>query len=189
MKALLVGEFRQGHLLKSYFELIAFADLIGAEKVMLLVGSEAAAPKFNGKIYWADPAFYGECSSDLHKRLILDVVQKEHIDNIIFIHSPYGWDLAPRVAASLKIAQVSEIIGVKDGKFEVPACNGKMRRLVAARTPQAVLTIQSGAFSPQENPAGTPQFERVSMDVGSPGWNSSVMKPQKKKMSIWRNPR
>jgi electron transfer flavoprotein alpha subunit len=98
----------------------------------------------------------------------LNVVQKENIDDIVFIHSPYGWDLAPRVAAALKIAQVSEIIGVQDGKFEVPACNSKLRRLVAPRTSQVVLTIQSGAFGSQEKPADTPQFERVSMDVGSP---------------------
>ncbi len=95
MKALLVGEFRQGQLLESYLELVAFADLLGAEKVMLLVGSETAAPKFQGKIYLADPGIFGECNPDQHKRLILDVVQKEHVDNIIFIHSPYGWDLAP----------------------------------------------------------------------------------------------
>jgi electron transfer flavoprotein alpha subunit len=169
VKALLIGEYRQGFLLESTYELMAFADLLAAEKVMLLVGSEAAAPKFDGKIYLADPAVYGECSPDLHKRLILDVVQKEHIDNIVFIHSPYGWDLAPRVAAALKAAQVSEIIGVRDGKFEVPACNAKLRRLVAPQTSQAVLTIQAGAFTPKNKSDGTPQFERVSTQVDTPG--------------------
>ena len=45
MKALLVCEYRQGKLLESTYELLAFADLLAAEKVMLLVGSEAAASK------------------------------------------------------------------------------------------------------------------------------------------------
>jgi electron transfer flavoprotein alpha subunit len=167
MKALLVCEYRQGKLLASTYELLAFADVLAAERVMLLVGTEAAAPKFDGNVYLADSGVYGEFNPDLHKRLILDVVQKEHPDYIVFIHSPYGWDLAPRVAAALKAAQVSEIIGVKEGKFEVPSCNAKLRRLVSPRSAQVVLTIQAGAFSPQGQPAGTPQIEQVSSEAGS----------------------
>ena len=135
---------------------------------MLLVGSEAEAPKFGGKVYLADAGIYGEVNPDLHKRLVLDIVQKEKPDYIVFIHSPFGWDLAPRVAAALKAAQVSEIIGVRDGRFEVPSCNAKLRRLVVPRTSQAVLTIQAGAFSSQSQPAGIPQVERVSMEVSPP---------------------
>ena len=33
-----------------------------------------------------------------HEELILDVVAKEKPDGIVFCHSSYGWDLAPRVA-------------------------------------------------------------------------------------------
>ncbi|MGZ6347074.1 MAG: electron transfer flavoprotein subunit alpha/FixB family protein, partial [Anaerolineales bacterium] len=167
-KALLVCEYRQGKLLESTYELLAFADVLAAERIMLLVGSEEAAPKFAGKVYLADPQLYGEFNPDLHKRLIVDVVQREHPDYILFLHSPYGWDLAPRVAAALKAAQVSEIIGVRDGNFEVPSCNAKLRRLVSPRTAQVVLTIQSGTFNPHEIPVATPQFERMSMEVGVP---------------------
>ena len=164
MKALLVGEFRQGSLLESTYELVAFAGQLGAEKVMFLVGSEAAAPKFDGKCYLADADTYGEFNPEVHKRLVLEVAQKEHADFIVFLHSPYGWDLAPRVAASLKAAQVSEIVGLRDGKFEVPACNAKLRRLVIPGTAQVVLTLQAGAFSPQDQPAGNPQIEKVSTE-------------------------
>lgn len=167
MKVLLVGEFRQGILLESTYELLAFADLLAAEKVMLLVGSEAAASKLGGRVYLADAGVYGEYNPDLHKLLVLDTVKKEHFDYIVFVHSPFGWDLAPRVAAALKIAQVSEITGVRDGKFEVPSCNSKLRRLVRPTTAQAVLTIQAGAFSPQAQVAATPQFEHVSMQVSN----------------------
>ncbi len=168
MKALLVCEFQHGKLLDSTYELVAFADLLGADKVMLLVGSEAEAPVFDGRVYLADAAVVGEYNPDLHKHLVLDVVQKEHPNYIVFIHSSFGWDLAPRVAAALKVSQVSEITGLQDGKFEVPACNAKLRRLLAPVTPQAVLTIQAGAFSPLEAPAGTPQLERISLDGSLP---------------------
>jgi len=168
MKALLVCEYRQGKLLESTNELLAFADRLGVDKVMLLIGSEGEAPNFGGKVYLADASKVGEYNPDLHKRLVLDLAQKEHPDYIVFVHSSFGWDLAPRVAAALKAAQVSEIVGVVDGKFEVPSCNAKMRRLLAPKTSQAVLTIQAGAFSYQGQDSGTPQLERLDLAGSTP---------------------
>jgi len=168
MKALLVCEYQQGKLLESTYELLAFADRLGAEKVMLLIGSEADLPNFDGKVYLADAGKVGEYNPDLHKRLVLDTVQKEHPDYIVFVHSSFGWDLAPRLAVALKAAQISEIVGVKDGKFEVPSCNAKMRRLLAPKTALAVLTIQAGAFNYQAQAHATPQLERVDLAVSTP---------------------
>jgi electron transfer flavoprotein alpha subunit len=163
MKALLVCEYQQGKLLASSYELLAFADRLGAASVMLLIGSKTEAPKFDGRVYLADAGKVGEYNPDLHKRLVLDVAEKEQADIIVFIHSCFGWDLAPRVATALKVAQISEITGVLEGKFEVPACNGKLRRLLAPRTARAVLTIQAGAFNYQDERRGTPQVETVDL--------------------------
>ncbi len=168
MKVLLVCEFQQGKLLDSTYELLAFADRLGADRVMLLIGSEAGVPDFGGKVYLADAGKVGEYNPDLHKRLVLDVAGKEHPDYIVFVHSAFGWDLAPRVAAALKAAQVSEIVGVADGRFEVPACNAKMRRLLQPKTAQAVLTIQSGAFPYQGDARGTPELVRVDLADSAP---------------------
>jgi electron transfer flavoprotein alpha subunit len=168
MKALLICEYLQGKLLESTYELLAFADRLGAGKVMLLIGSDAQAPNFDGKVYLADAGKYGEYNPDLHKCLVLETAQKERPDYIVFVHSSFGWDLAPRVAAALKAAQVSEIVGVVDGKFEVPSCNAKMRRLLTPKTKQAVLTIQAGAFSYQGEDRGVPQLERVDLAGSTP---------------------
>jgi electron transfer flavoprotein alpha subunit len=167
MKALLVCEFRQGKLLESTYELLAFADRLGAARVMLLIGSAAEAPNFDGKVYLADAGIVGEYNPDVHKLLILDVARKEQPDYIVFVHSSFGWDLAPRVAVALKAAQVSEIIGVVDGKFEVPSCNAKMHRLLVPKVLPAVLTIQAGAFSPQAGPRATPQLEGVDLSAST----------------------
>ncbi|HBG07792.1 MAG: electron transfer flavoprotein subunit alpha [Geobacteraceae bacterium GWC2_58_44] len=161
MKALLIGEFRQGKLLDSTYELQAFAGQLGVESAMVLVGSEAQAPKFEGKLYLADVARYGEYNPDLHKKLVLEAVAKENPDYIIFVHSSYGWDLAPRVAAALKAGQVSEVVAIVDGKFEVTCCNAKMRRSVAPKSARTVVTIQAGAFSIQGEPQGIPQLEKL----------------------------
>lgn len=169
MKALLIGEYRQGRLLDSTYELKAFADRLGAESALLVVGSEGELPRYGGKVYLAEAAKYGEYNPDLHKKLVLQAVERENPDCIVFLHSSYGWDLAPRVAAALKSGQVSEIVGLSDGKFEVNCCNGKLRRAVSSTTGISVLTIQAGAFSLQGEPEGTPQLERIELpDTVSP---------------------
>jgi len=167
MKALLVGEYREGKLLDTIHELVAFAGKLGAETAFALVGNAADLPRCNGNLYLADVAKYGEYNPDLHKQLILAVVAKENPDYIIFPHSSYGWDLAPRVAANLKISQVSEVIGIAEDGFEVGCCNAKMRRTVKPSGARAVLTLQAGAFSFQGEPAGSPTV--IALDVAGDG--------------------
>jgi len=166
MKALLIGEYREGKLLESTYELMGFAEKLGAESTMLLVGDESRLPACNGTLYLADAATCGEYNPDLHKKLILETVQKESPDYLVFLHSSYGWDLAPRIAASLKIAQISEVIGIQDdGSFEVGTCNGKMRRNVKPAANRAIVTIQAGAFTAAE-PGGTPTVLKLTADGG-----------------------
>jgi electron transfer flavoprotein alpha subunit len=161
MKTLLVCEYRQGKLLETSYELIALADKLGADKALVLVGSEKAVPSVNAKVYLADAAACGEYNPAVHKKIVLDAAQQENPDVIAFVHSSYGWDLAPRVAAALQAAQISEVVSLKDGKFEVSCCNGKMRRIVASATQKTVVTIQAGAFSNAADPQGTSQIVPV----------------------------
>ncbi|WP_298432309.1 electron transfer flavoprotein subunit alpha/FixB family protein [Geobacter sp.] len=163
MKALLICEYREGKLLDSSYELVAFADRLGADRAMVLIGSEAEAPRVNGTVYLADAAKYGEYNPDLHKRIVLAAVERENPDYVVFVHSSYGWDLAPRVAARLRAGQVSEVVGVVDGKLEVGLCNAKLRRTVTPKSAKTVVTIQAGAFSPAASPQGSPRIERIDL--------------------------
>ena len=166
MKTLLIGEYRDGKLLESTYELLGFADQLGAESALLLVGSDSQLPAYPGTLYLADAATCGEYNPDLHKQLILDAVQQENPDYIVFLHSSYGWDLAPRVAAALKTAQISEVIAIGDGSFEVGCCNAKMRRSVKPATGRTVLTIQAGAF-PVLQPGGSPAIRKLTAETTS----------------------
>lgn len=160
MKCLLIAESREGKLLDSTYESLGFAALLGADTAMFLVGNDNQLPAWDGRLYLADAGKYGEYNPKLHKELILAAVQDEQPDYIVFSHSSYGWDLAPRVAASLRIAQVSEVVALVAEGFEVGCCNSRMRRTVKPATAQAVLTIQAGTFAPLI-PGGTPQVERL----------------------------
>jgi electron transfer flavoprotein alpha subunit len=130
---------------------------------MFLVGDESALPQFGGKLYLADAKEAGEYNPDGHKKLLLDVIAKEQPDMVVFSHSSYGWDLAPRIALATKAAQVSEVVEVKDGGLIVPVCNSKLRRRVNVKSAKTVVTLQAGAFSLSEEPSGSPTVEKIAM--------------------------
>ena len=162
MKALLIAEYRQGQVLDSYSELIAFAETLGAESSMFMVGESGDdLPQFEGTLYLADSLKYGEYNPAVHKRLLLDVIEDEQPDVIVFSHSSYGWDLAPRIAVSLKAAQVSEVVGVDEGALVVPTCNSKLRRTLISNSNITVVTLQAGAFNLTEPPEGSPNVIEV----------------------------
>jgi len=168
MKILLVGESREGKLLETTWELFGYAAKAGADPVLFLVGDPAKPPECGAKMLIADVMKAGEYDPDLHKRLILDAAAAEGVGQVVFCHSSYGWDLAPRVAVGLDAAQVSEVIGIVGDDavmaFEVGACNAKMRRTIKPATARVVVTIQGGAF-PVAKPEGKPSVTALAADV------------------------
>ncbi len=164
MKLLLVAECRDGIVLGNYNELLSFAGKAGGDHAMFLVGRESSLPHYGGRLYLADSVKHGEYRPDNHKKLLLDTIAKEKPDMIVFCHSSYGWDLAPRVAWALKAAQVSEVVDYVDGDLVVPVCNAKLRRVVRVLTGTTVVTLQAGAFSPAGELGGSPVIERVTGD-------------------------
>lgn len=154
MKTLLVAEYRDGKVLGSSKELVGFAEALGGESAMVIVGDPANLPEYSGKVYLADAAVCGEFNPDVHKQVILETVKKEQPDMIVFCHSSYGWDLAPRVAFALEAAQISEVVDVAQGELVVPLCNAKLRRNVASKTDITVVTIQAGAFAAPDSVDG-----------------------------------
>lgn len=150
MKVLLVAECREGKLLGNINELLGFAAELSADASVFLVGTNTSLPQFSGKLYLAPVDKYGEYNPDGHKALLLKAIEQEQPDLIVFSHSSYGWDLAPRLAFTLKTSQISEVVAVADDGFIVPACNAKLRRQVKSLTPKSVLTLQAGAFQSSE---------------------------------------
>jgi electron transfer flavoprotein alpha subunit len=165
MKALLIAESRQGKLLPGSYETLAFANKIGAEAAMFLVGSESDLPQFDGRLYLADSGEVGEYNPEEHLRLLLEVVGKESPKLIVLSHSSYGWDLAPRLALALQAGQVSEVIDCQGDAMVVPVCNAKLQRVVQAQSEVTVVTLQAGAFSLAGEPAGTPAVTKLSVQT------------------------
>lgn len=165
MKALLIAESRDGKVLGCSNELIAFSQQIGAESTMFMVGDKASLPGYEGTLYLADSGKYGEYNPAVHKELILEVVEQEKPDFIIFSHSSYGWDLAPRIAYTLGAAQFSEVSEIVDGSPVVPSCNSKLRRQMKANSAVTVITLQAGAFSLAEDISANPGVKQIETDA------------------------
>jgi len=161
MKALLVAESRENKVLGGSYELVAFAQQMGLETAMFMVGDEANLPIYDGPLYLADSSAAGEYNPDLHKKLVIESANAWGADMVVFCHSSYGWDLAPRVAYAMGAAQISEVVEVSDGKLVVPACNAKLRRTVGPTTAKCVVTLQAGAFGLSGEPTGSPRVEKV----------------------------
>src|SRR5574341_489636 len=168
MKNLLVCEVREGKLRESWGELVAFAEAIGGEHELLLVGEEPQAPAAAGKLWLAPPSPRGEYDPAWQKAAVLEAATRAQADRVVFVHSSWGWDIAPRVAAALGAAQVSDVVGIAESGLEVGACNGKMRRIVAPATATVVVTIQAGAFPSRGDRSGSPTIERLALEV-APG--------------------
>lgn len=161
MRTLLVFEYRRGKPAETNPELLAFVAALSGEFACAAVGGKAGLPDFSGSLYLGETARFGEYDPARHVDFVLQAARKEAADRIVFLHSSYGWDLAPRVAARLKAAQISNITAIVANGFEVACCNGKMRRLVRPATAQTVLTIQEGAFPLGQTPTGTPVVEEL----------------------------
>ena len=148
MKLLLIGEYRENKLLETIYELSSFADSLGAEKIFFVVGSENDLPSVDGKLYFADASVYGEYNPSVHKKLIKKVIDAENPDYIVFSHSSYGWDMAPRISLMLGLPQITEVTGINDDVFVTPACNSKLRRYKKPASGKGIITVQTGAFPP-----------------------------------------
>jgi len=165
MKVLLVAEYRDGQLLGSAYELVAFARALGADSAMFLVGSKDVLPKYDGTLYFADSRKYSEFNPAVHKQLLLDVLAVEQPEMVVFAHSSYGWDLAPRISLALGAAHISEVVELVDGVPVTSVCNAKLRRQINNKTDKTVVTLQIGAFSPAEEPSGSPTVKLIETDV------------------------
>lgn len=165
MKSILVAEYRAGRTLAGHGELSAFAAEFNSETAMFLVGSKNDLPDYNGTLYLADVEKYGEFNPDVHKQLLLEVIAREQPDMVVFSHSSYGWDLAPRVALALQAAQISEVVAVQDGSLIVPFCNGKLRRAARSLSGRTIVTLQAGAFTPLDKPAAVPTVTEISVEA------------------------
>ncbi|BAO90070.1 electron transfer flavoprotein subunit alpha/FixB family protein [Caballeronia cordobensis] len=129
----------------------AAAKLAGVEKVLLADGPQLA----------------DGLAENIEATLIGIAQDYSHI---LAPATAYGKNVAPRIAARLDVAQISEIVSVVDADtFERPIYAGNAIAMVRSRDPVKVITVRATAFDPVATEGGSASIDMISVaaDAGS----------------------
>lgn len=175
-KILVVAEIQKGAIRESSYELVAAARRAGDHEINgLVIGSgvgdlaTAFASKGAGKTYVVDDAAAANYNVDIWTKAIKAAANASGADLILVANTPTGWDVAPRVAAALDCAFVSDAFKVEskgsDWGFVRRIFNGKLDAEISA-VGKTLATIQPGALAAF---AGTSEggTEALSVDTGT----------------------
>jgi electron transfer flavoprotein alpha subunit len=156
---LVIGEIQNGKLREATLELVSFArqlaPALGADVKSLIIGhgaqalADELAKKGGGEVLLADHELLANYGADAYNRAARAAIAAVSPDVVLLSNTPSGWDLAPRLAAGLDAAFVSDgfKIEAEGGKpvFVRRVFNGKLDARVATSSFPVVATMQPGA--------------------------------------------
>ncbi len=152
MSILVIAEHDNAELKVSTLNTIAAAQVIGGDIHVLVAGSRCdsvakAAAAVNGvaKVRVADAAHYENQSAENVAALV--VANAQGYTHILAPATTYGKNVLPRVAASLDVAQVSDIIAVDSpDTFKRPIYAGNAIATVQSADAVKVISVRTTAF-------------------------------------------
>ncbi|WP_322047755.1 electron transfer flavoprotein subunit alpha/FixB family protein [Paraburkholderia sp. J67] len=125
-------------------------------------GAADAAAKIVGvtKVRVADAPQLAQGLAENVEATVLTIA-KEY-SHILAPATAYGKNIAPRVAAKLDVAQISEITAVvSDDTFERPIYAGNAIATVCSSDPVKVITVRATGFDPVAAEGGSAQVEAI----------------------------
>jgi electron transfer flavoprotein alpha subunit len=161
---LVVAEIQKGAIREASYELVAagraLAEAGGHEVNGLVIGSGVGdlasefASKGAGKTLVVDDAAAANYNVDIWTTAIKAATEATGADLVLISNTPSGWDVAPRIAAALDCAFVSDCfkassVDASGGKFVRRVFNGKLDAEVST-TGKTVATMQPGATTAYE---------------------------------------
>ncbi len=167
---LIVTEIQKGQIREASLELMSFAKKLGGEIASVVIGSgvaaeaEAFAKRAGGTVYVVDDPALADYTADAYAKAIRGAVDASGASTILVSNTPSGWDVAPRVAAALDAAFVSDAFNYADGAFVRRVFNGKLDARVQTSAAKTVVTVQPGAVAATEGAAGG-STEALKVDV------------------------
>jgi electron transfer flavoprotein alpha subunit len=153
MAALVVAEHGPLGLNGATANVVAAALQVATEVHLLVAGGDTArsakqAATIQGvaKVFRADSPSLAHGLAENLSALVLTVAK--NYTHILFPSSAVGKSVAPRVAAKLDVAQISDVIKVHDGDtFDRPIYAGSAIATVRSRDPIKVITVRTTAFA------------------------------------------
>ncbi|MDG2187937.1 MAG: FAD-binding protein [Hyphomicrobiales bacterium] len=167
MSVLVLAEHNNDKLNEATRKAITAACLISKPVHVIVVGSECenVAKVTSGisgvdKVMLADDPIYKNMLSETTSELLLDLIKD--YDFLVAAASTNGKNILPRVAASIDVSQISEIISVIDDKtFQRPIYAGNAIATIETKTEKNVITIRTTAFETAPESDKKAEIERI----------------------------
>jgi len=167
MTILVLGEHAHGKVKDSTLATLGAAAKIGGEVHLLLTDSQATQAAEDAKtiagVAKVLVAADGALDHELAEAVAPVVAQlAANYDTVLFGSTTTGRNIAPRVAALLDVAQVSDIIAVEGpDTFQRPIYAGNAIATVRAKDAKKVITVRGTAFTKAERGSGSASVEPV----------------------------
>lgn len=179
MSILVIAEHDNAHLKGATLNTIAAAQKVGGDVHVLVTGAgvqavaqQAAQAAGVAKVLVADAPVLAEGLAENVAVQVLALAQG--YSHILFAATASGKNVAPRVAAKLDVAQISDIIAVDSADtFERPIYAGNAIATVQSADPIKVITVRTTGFDPVAATGGQAAVEAVDA-VADSGLSSFV---------------
>jgi electron transfer flavoprotein alpha subunit len=171
MTILVIAEHDNASIKAATLNTVAAAQKIGGDIHVLVAGHNAqaaaeSASKIAGvaKVLLADAPQLAEGLAENVEATVLMHVQDpaKNYSHILAPATAYGKNIAPRIAAKLDVAQISDITAVDSADtFERPIYAGNAIAIVQSADPVKVITVRATGFDPVAAEGGSASVEKI----------------------------
>ncbi|MFM0222781.1 electron transfer flavoprotein subunit alpha/FixB family protein [Paraburkholderia dipogonis] len=167
MTNLIIAEHDNASIKAATLNTIAAAQKIGGDIHVLVAGHNAqaaadAAAKIAGvsKVLLADAPQLAAGLAENVEATVMNIAKD--YTHILAPATAYGKNIAPRIAAKLDVAQISEITAVASADtFERPIYAGNAIATVQSQDPIKVITVRTTGFDPVAADGGSATVEKI----------------------------
>jgi electron transfer flavoprotein alpha subunit len=167
MTILVIAEHDNTSIKAATLNTVAAASKVGGDIHVLIAGSNAqgaadSAAKITGvsKVLLADAPQLAEGLAENVEATVLNIAKD--YSHIFLPATAYGKNVAPRIAAHLDVAQISDITAVvSTDTFERPIYAGNAIATVQSEDPIKVVTVRATGFDPVAADSGSASVEKI----------------------------
>ncbi|WQG58331.1 FAD-binding protein [Pseudomonas sp. RTB3] len=171
MAVLLIAEHHEGALKSGTLNALSAAASLGADVDVLVAGQQAGnvAEELAGFagvscVLITDAPEYADQGVENVAALVTELVKTSTYGHVIAASTAYGKNLLPRVAASLDVAQVSDVVEiVSSNTFVRPYYAGNALATIESADSVKVLTVRTTAFAAAERTGALASIKSISV--------------------------
>jgi electron transfer flavoprotein alpha subunit len=169
MAVLVLAEHDNASLKSATLHTITAAKLLGGDVDVLVAGDSAegavkgaAAIPGVTKVLQAEAAYLARPTAENLAATVLAVLARGSYTHVVAPATSYGKNVAPRIAAKLDVAQVSDITAIESpDTFVRPIYAGNAFATVQATDALKVVTVRTTAFDAAASSGGNASIEKI----------------------------